>query len=518
MARYIIRKGDTINSIAKRAGISREEFIRLNGRIDTRGELESMVGFAVRLGEGNSIGDPAGQYVPLAKDFLGSGYDAEWAATYAQQSRQSNADMRAAEDYYRSPEYVDMMQEYVPGYTGYVPGSPEDKAALDRDEARRNRVADEDMPGVGPQDEPQEGGGDSGLTTTPETPTTAEEYTQDPESIVDAVMGSYPWLAGLGLRDFILGLVTDNPRISSTAIISQVRNNWGGYDELFPNIRRDDGTMRMNEATFLTTMDNYRRVLNRFDGLGDEYTRAQLSQFLANEIDVGELQDRLTVYDRIQRGGHDLKAAFYVYGGISLTDDDLYDMVVDPDYAGDVTSQYYANAQNLDYPTFLGRVTDIATQTTGTMLPRETAATVLDQLLHNGDPVDGEYLSLVELEAAFEAAMIGSAATQQGLALPDFSRIEQFRMAGINRTQALQKYGEYARDRDFFNAVVGRRDMGDFSQQNFESASFLFDPDQQRRLQRALVQEQSRGKGGTSFAFQNVAGRIAQGGMSAFRN
>jgi predicted metal-binding transcription factor (methanogenesis marker protein 9) len=55
MAQYTILPGDTINSIAKRAGLTREEFLRLNPNITSRADIEAMVGQNVRLGAGNEI-------------------------------------------------------------------------------------------------------------------------------------------------------------------------------------------------------------------------------------------------------------------------------------------------------------------------------------------------------------------------------------------------------------------------------------------------------------------------------
>lgn len=542
MARYRVRRGDTINSIAERAGISREDFIRLNPGLDTRWEIElaAQEGWAVRLGEGNSIGGGAGTDTTLAYVEVASGdyRRSDVQRTQTSQSpilteeqkgippspwtdeMQAEADASIART--RDDEYVDMMQEYVPGYTGYVPGSPEDAAAREEHGfppyGEEAGGANEPLPGGANAEPDTDVSGDNPDTTAGNAGEGGGYTEQDQENLMAAVEGSFPWINSLpGLRDFIWGIIQSRPRVSTAAIISEVRNNWDGYDGLFPNIRREDGSMRMNEGTYLSTLDGYRRTLGRF-GLAEQYSNAQLSEFLANEIDVNELQDRLTIFDRIQRGGHDLKVAMYVYGGISLSDDDLYDMVVDPSYAGEVSEEYWANAQELDYPTFLGRAADVVTQTTGTVVDRETTVTVLDQLLHGGDPSAGEYLSLVELEAAFEAAMVGSAATMQGLALPDFEDIEQFRMAGINRSAALQRYGEFARDRDFLNAVVSRRDMGGFSQENFEAASFLSNPDQQRRLQRGLAQEAARASGGASFGFGQSQGRIQQAGMTAFRN
>ena len=55
LARYTILPGDTINSIAERAGITREEFLELNPGIESRSDVSRYEGHSVRLGSGNSI-------------------------------------------------------------------------------------------------------------------------------------------------------------------------------------------------------------------------------------------------------------------------------------------------------------------------------------------------------------------------------------------------------------------------------------------------------------------------------
>jgi hypothetical protein len=179
-------------------------------------------------------------------------------------------------------------------------------------------------------------------------------------------------------------------------------------------------------------------------------------------------------------------------------------------------AEYATRAAGLDYGTFIGRVLDIAAQDSN--IDRESGAALADQLLHGGDPVNGDYLSLSELLNAFEAAMIGSAATAVGLAMPDISRIEEFRLVGISHAQARQGYGQFARDENFLNAVVQRSRGAEFGQEEFEEAQFLSDPDEQRNLARGLAQEEARARDGGGFTFGQESGRLTQQGLSAFRN
>ena len=47
-------------------------------------------------------------------------------------------------------------------------------------------------------------------------------------------------------------------------------------------------------------------------------------------VDVNELGDRLGTYRELETGSQELRDAFYVFGGIDVTVDDLFEAVVDP--------------------------------------------------------------------------------------------------------------------------------------------------------------------------------------------
>ena len=327
----------------------------------------------------------------------------------------------------------------------------------------------------------------------------------------------FPWIVQLGLGDSLINAII-NEGLQPTGVVSWVRQQ-SQWQNMFPNIRRDDGTMRTNESQYLQTLDNYRQTLTAWGVDTSVYDNEMLSLWMRDEVDVNELNQRFQTYDTVRRAGPDVMAAFYVYGGLSLSTDDLYNAVIDPNVAPDLIREYETGAASgLDYPTFIGRVVDIVSQTTGASVDRTTAAALLDQLSHGGDPFNGGYLSLAELTNAFDASMIGSTATAQGLALPTIDRIQEFRTAGITRTAALQQYGQFARDQNFLNAAITRSSGQSFDQSDFESASFLSDPNEQRRLQRGLAQEASRSKAGGAFSFGREDGRLQQAGLSALRN
>ena len=75
---------------------------------------------------------------------------------------------------------------------------------------------------------------------------------------LETIKAAFPWLDNLGLTDW-LRQQTDNNADMNT-IMPLVRKT-PQYQAAFAGIRRDDGTMRMNEAQFLDTQESYRQLL-----------------------------------------------------------------------------------------------------------------------------------------------------------------------------------------------------------------------------------------------------------------
>jgi len=345
----------------------------------------------------------------------------------------------------------------------------------------------------------------------------------------DMIRGAFPWAVELGMFDTIVGWVVDDGIIDPAVLVGRVRQE-PTYRQRFPSIFRQDGTLRFSESEYLRREDSYRDVLTEFGTQGYAYDSPDdFSTFITNEVDPAELRERFQVYDSVSRGSSELRASFWVYAGIPLNDEDLYSYVVDPTAREELDQRYWSNvsASELDYNTYVDRVASLAVSEASKLgpqyqqrvanAPADQVRSLVDQLYTGGNPATGS-LGLNELLQSFEAALIGSAALEQGLDLPGLDRIGQFRQAGISRSQALQGYGEFVRDESLINASVTRSSGAGFGQEQFESASFLSDPAQQRRLQQAFSQEKARSRPGSSFGFSQDQGRVQQAGFSAFRN
>lgn len=500
MARYVIQAGDTLTSIAQRSGQTIQQLLARNPGI-TNPDLIS-VGFSLRLGSNNTIdGIGAGR---TDGGSGGGGTTTNKAPNTAETFGIDQAELDALND--------EALQDGI--RLGYL--NPDGTVNL--------AYFEEGGPGAetGPIVPGSDGGGSSGTadpggSATNEADTAATEAAakEDRLNAFQAAQAAFPWITNLGLDSQLKDWIFDGYR--GQALVGLIRQT-DQWQTMFPNLRRADGTLRMNESTYLGTMDAYRRTLQRFLGSDAlDYTNNELSSFLEAEIDANELGDRLTIYDQIVRGGNDIRNAFYVYAGISMSDDDLYKYVVDPITQKSFDAEYSA-ANDPSYGEFIARTTDVVTQDTGGTVTREEAADTVDILFHGGDPLSGDYLSLSELTNAFELAMLGSAATSQGLLLPSLQALQEIRTAGISRSQALQAYSQFSRDRNFINAIVSRSGGDEFTQEEFEQATFLGQADPSRELTRARQQEEANSRPAGSFSFGRQSGRLTQEGLSAFRS
>lgn len=349
-------------------------------------------------------------------------------------------------------------------------------------------------------------------------------------ALLDQIRASFPWIDAIGLSpEFFRELVAN--AASGAEIITTLRQA-PQYRARFGGLWRQDGSVRMTEAEYLSRETDYRSVLRQF-GFADQYQDPQaLRAFFESEQDPNELRDRLTVYRGVQTNGQAVRDAFYVYAGIRVTDDDLYQAVVDPSAAGRITQQYDESlARNpFDYSTWITRATEVGLERVSTTLrdlQRTGAVTgTAVQQIQRVDPnfarqvmdvVYGggtEQMNLQELLASFEYAAIGAAARNAGLELPNRERVAEIRAAGIDRSAAQRAYVEYGMNRGAYDAASQRTGGGGFNQDEFERAAFLGDAGAAGELRDAMSREDAAGRSSGTFRFeQDRFGRLNQQGL-----
>jgi hypothetical protein len=229
-----------------------------------------------------------------------------------------------------------------------------------------------------------------------------------------------------------------------------------------------------------------------------------------------------------------VKDAFYVYAGMKISDDQLFEATVDPTASKRLSDEYNQRvaAQKFDYTTWITRATEVGLERVSAQLSQlqsqgavtgqavrtitqtdpNFARQIVDALYTGGG--NGEPLSLNDLMHSFEYAAIGAAATNAGLSLPTKDRIAEIRAAGVDRAKAQQTYSQFGVAKGQLGAASQRYGMGSFGQNEFEKAQFLGDVASQTQMQSALAAEQGAGKQQGQFRMeQGRQGGFTQQGL-----
>lgn len=351
---------------------------------------------------------------------------------------------------------------------------------------------------------------------------------------VENVLAAFPWMRDLNIAPLLTQMIQDNPNVSDDAIVSEIRRS-PEHAMMFPSLFRQDGTLRMNEATYSARLDDYKTVHAQFGGDPAQFGAFEMAQLLENEVAVDEFRQRRTLYSEVQRAGRDIRDAFYVYAGVRLSSDDLYEYVVDGDVRARFDQDYNrrTTASPVDYDTFITRATEAGLERVVEGLEDlqaggiEVGSALMS--MRNIDPAFARQMadvlyqgtestplgSLVELQNTFQAALIGSAASQQGLAMPERERIEAFRSAGVDRARALESYSMFSRQGESLRGQVQRLNQGQqFSQEMFEEAVFLQSATAEELLGKAQSREKAFGRNQGAAALQMRGAQLSQAGLS----
>lgn len=352
-------------------------------------------------------------------------------------------------------------------------------------------------------------------------------------SLLNELRGMFPWIDQIGLSpEFFQRLIADSA--SGEEMLVRIRQE-PAYKSRFVGMWRPDGSLRMNEAQYLAREQDYMTVLRQYGFAGDYGSPASLVGIFDAEMDPNELRDRVATYRALQENSREVKDAFFVYAGLRVSDEDLYQAVVDPAAAQRLQDEYNAQVakSTLDYSAWIRRATELGLERvagTLTELQRSGALTgqavqtvlrvdpnfavsIMDALYTNaGTP--GSTMNLADLMASFEYAAIGAAARQSGLELPTRERVAAIRAAGVDRTRASQAYQSYGMQASRLDDAVRRATGGRFGQQDFENATFLGDAAAQGALASGLAREEAAGQSvGVFQQRMSESGRIVQTGM-----
>lgn len=355
-------------------------------------------------------------------------------------------------------------------------------------------------------------------------------------ALIDDLKEAFPWLTQIGLDVQWLQNLASRAA-SSAEVVAEIRST-PQWRQRFPGIFDDRGAMVMNEAQYVQQERSYRSLLTQYGfDVDTEFKSPQsLTGFFSSALAPDELRDRLEIYRSVEEGSEDVKDAFFVYAGINLQTEDLYEAIISPSAEQRLVSEYNAAIAggSMDYKQWISRATQLGATKVASSLERlrqqgalskanvqkvlsaslPNMQSLMDAIWTGGTgKVPADPMSLKDLLNAFEFAAVGAAATSAGLEMPTLERLQQIRSAGVERTKMLSGYQQYGVNRSIYQSAVKRARGVEFGQSQFEAAAFLQDPTQVRNLEAGLASEEAAGKGSGTFRFEEIGGRIAQSGL-----
>jgi hypothetical protein len=364
-------------------------------------------------------------------------------------------------------------------------------------------------------------------TPTPEVPTTPTGSTRSTTDLISQLRFMFPWFDQIGMSpEWFQELAAQSSTPEEVVLRLRQEPN---YRRRFPGLWREDGSLRMSEAEYLQSEQNKRQLLRQYGFDEKDYdTPSKLAGFFEAEVDDNELQERLDTYARLRDGSQAVRDSFYVYAGLDVSVDDLFEATVNKDFEAQLTGAYRERlAAGFDYETFITRATEVAGARVAELVSRDdnmltiknmpndpaVARQILDVLYSTGEPGAGT-LSLQELLAAYEEAVIGAAASNAGLGIPTKDRVAQIRAAGIERARAQQAYLEFGRRAGSLSGAAQRTGQGAIDRSRFEDAAFFGNASATRALETAAAAETAAGASGGSFRFgESRSGSLFQRGL-----
>lgn len=150
-------------------------------------------------------------------------------------------------------------------------------------------------------------------------------------ALVDSVRALFPFIPEALVQEFATAWSdSGDPQIA----LSEVRQS-STYEQFFPGNKRPDGSVRLTEGEYLSTVEGYTQDLERLGGglSGAVLTPERKKALIEGDVSVQEFGSRVsTIFTEVTSRGDELREAFGQIVGISdLSDAALFASAVDPD-------------------------------------------------------------------------------------------------------------------------------------------------------------------------------------------
>ena len=318
-----------------------------------------------------------------------------------------------------------------------------------------------------------------------------QAVTPNTSALAADIKANFPWLVDLNLFDEVIGWAEEG--YSATEIYGAIQQT-AQYAARFPAIKDPDGQRRYTEAEYIEKEQSYRSLMSQYGDAAYRYDDpSDFAVFFDQYILPEELQTRFETYSALEQSSQDLRAAFYVYAGIDLTTDDLYTALVNDQAAVDLERTYNERtaATEMTWAVYRERVSEFSTREMAKLLTDLSNTGIVttaaaQEFLRDGsaitdslidaftavglDPTNTaptpDLLSLPQMQKALQQALIGSAATTYGFALPEADRIQEWIEAGVDRADAGQMFGTVASQGARLGSVMQRAGIGTLNLQD----------------------------------------------------
>jgi hypothetical protein len=227
------------------------------------------------------------------------------------------------------------------------------------------------------------------------------------------------------------------------------------YERWYPGNRRADGTLRMSEAAYSSTIEAYDDVFESV-GLNARLFRSQYQNLIEGDVSADELAaERVDpIYERIVEAAPEIMAWYAEHNGLQMTFEAILAARLDPDVIG---------------------------------------------------------VKILNREIGM--AEIGGTAVGAGFGDVDLGLVERLYERDITKAQAEQVFGEARNFVPVLNVLAARHADPDdeFDLQDFTASEVFSDPVQRRRMRRLVAQERSTFTGGGvgTFAQERATGNVA---------
>jgi len=247
------------------------------------------------------------------------------------------------------------------------------------------------------------------------------------------------WMTETGLADVWQEAYIETG--DATLAIETVRRD-SAYDAYFPGNRRDDGSLRYDEATYFGIIESYEDALLSVDVIPD-FFREKFGDLIAGLVSPNEFVNRVeSMYESVIESSSQIRDFYAANYGIDMTDSAIVASFLDPD------------------------------------------------------------IGMAILDKRIAVSQIGGEASVRGFNV-GLEYAESLQRSGISRDEAQQFFGDAASFVPTLTVLAARHadPDDDFDLDDFTRASLFDDPEQRRRMRRLVAQERSTFTGSAQLDF-----------------